>query len=681
MNNEELYIDNERVDTDGKTKVTLDIKSNLLQDISKIVSNHTYTIKLPKTARNQRIVQHSDLVQGRNDYPYRVHNARFFRNGVEVIKNGRAVIMQVGDDIEVSIVWGLFPAFSDMVSKGTTLNQLESDARILWTGKESADTIANAREKDYFYADINVLVPTQITTYWIYGYTNTHSNGGNFGPTHTTFGGNRGYTHTNLHPCVKVSWILEQIRSNIGVEFNWSGEAKETIDELIIPLINKKSNALTFLETFSATIPAISGTTLGDLKPVVNSGMAIFKEDNGAVQQLTVTADVMVHIEAKASATYNMQNYSHKGTEGWNYNGCFVDMKVTKASGDVVHYCIGNPKGNKSSGYRRAKFTDYPDNKIEDNLTGNGVVELEAGDKITFAAYYCIWNGFGNGGTEAYYGQTKPTGYNPPTTFHGGTIEIGVTSNDGNVPEGGYFPIAYNLPNIKIIDFVKFLACITGTFPLQIANDSLVRFVPIGTVWNNTANAIDWTAKVVAPHADNKPKEMEYKLSDWKQHNRYKWKEDDTVTGNYDGDLLIDNETLELERDVFTFPFAASDGNNVPMYEKKNDTVGPVEYDYKACKDRVLRLTEGTNSKAAGIFDISMQSILDKKYSDLVRTLQDVKVLKEKVILSDAEIQQFDETRPVYLSQYGRYFAVLEIKSEGNGVSEVTLLQLHLEDE
>jgi hypothetical protein len=117
------------------------------------------------------------------------------------------------------------------------------------------------------------------------------------------------------------------------------------------------------------------------------------------------------------------------------------------------------------------------------------------------------------------------------------------------------------------------------------------------------------------------------------------------------------------------------------MYEVKTESDGTVSYDYKACKDRVLRLADDGNGKAAGVFDIDMQSILEEKYQELARTLQDVKVLRERVVLSDAEIQQFDETKPVYLSQYGRYFAVLEIKSDGEETSEVTLLQLKLENE
>lgn len=674
MNNEELYIDNELVDTDGKTRIMLDIKSNLLQDISKIVSNHTYTIKLPKTARNQRILKHADLVQVKDDFAYHVHKARFFRNGVEVIKNGRAVLMQSGDSLEVSIVWGLFPAFSDMVSKGTTLNQLESDARILWTGQETADTYANAQTKDYFYADLNMMRATEIETYWNYRFTNTTPGGSNyFGG---TSGGRARVNYTKLHPVVKVSWILEQIRLNKGIDFQWTGEAKEAIDELMIPLINKKSNDLTFLEKFQATIPAISGTTLGAVSPTITSGIAIFNQESGTVTELTVRNEARIYVNISASATYNLQNYAHKGSIGWNYNGCFVVMKVTKTDGTVLYYSCGSPKGAETSGYRKANFADFPNNTILDEMNGEGVIDVEVGDKLSFSVFYCRWTGFGSG---TYYDRTTPTSYHPTTTFHGGKIEIGVTSNDGNVPEGGYFPIAYNLPNIKIIDFVKFLACITGTFPLQIANDSLVSFVSLGTVWNNLQNALDWTAKVVAQHADNKPKELEYKLSDWKQHNRYKWKDDDTVTGSYDGDLQIENDTLELERDVFTFPFAATDGNRIPLYEKKTGSDGTVEYDYKACKDRILRLTEGASGKATGVFDINMQDVLDAKYRELVRTLQNVKVVKERVILSDSELQQFDETKPVYLSQYGRYFAVIEIKSEGNGVSEVTMLQLNLE--
>ena len=109
MTDERLYIDGVLVDIGTDTKITLDVKSNLFRDISKIVSNNTYTVKLPKTVRNQMILEHTDLVQSDGDYPYLFHQARYFRNGVEVIKDGRATILAVTDEaIEVCIVWGLY---------------------------------------------------------------------------------------------------------------------------------------------------------------------------------------------------------------------------------------------------------------------------------------------------------------------------------------------------------------------------------------------------------------------------------------------------------------------------------------------------------------------------------------------------------------------------------------------
>lgn len=48
MRNEMLFVDGELVDLGEDTKITLNLKSNLLSDLSKIVSNNSYTIKLPK---------------------------------------------------------------------------------------------------------------------------------------------------------------------------------------------------------------------------------------------------------------------------------------------------------------------------------------------------------------------------------------------------------------------------------------------------------------------------------------------------------------------------------------------------------------------------------------------------------------------------------------------------------
>lgn len=700
MTDERLYIDGVLVDMGTNTKITLDVKSNLFRDISKIVSNNTYTVKLPKTVRNQMVLEHTDLVQSRGDYPYKRHTARYFRNGVEVIKDGIVSVLSVSNEaIEVCIVWGLYPNFSELISKGTSLNQLTSDARILWTGNDSADTYADALTKDYFYADMNVWTNEEISEYWNEGNSpNAPESGsapGRFGNGSRTWGtgifmGRRGSNKSYLHPSVKVSWVLGLIKKNTGIDFKFSGDAKNFLDSLIIPLINNKATELTFNETFSATLPAISGTTFGSINPTVKNGSNIFKETTGEVSQLTIIADAKVYVNIQCEADYDLRNWKFKGSRGWRFNGCFVMMTLTGSDGTVKGiYTAGQARGGPgTNGNRTANYSDYPSGIYQDYLTGTGVVEMEAGDTLTFGLRYCCFNGFGghNINSSEYYKATTPQGANPPTTFKGGTIEISATGSDDTVPVGGYYPIAYNLPNIKIIDFVKFLAAITGTFPKQLSNDGEVEFIPFSTIWDNKAKAKDWTRRVLPQGGENKPKELDFNVSDYAQHNMYRWKEDDTVTGNYDGDLTVDNKSLDASRDVMTFPFAATDGAYVPMYTKGEDTTNSDgtttegKPSFKACKDRILQLADDEDGKAVGVFSINMQDILNDAYKDISNTLHNTKVVKETMRIRDIELLNFDETVPIYLAQYGSYFAINEIKSEASGLAEVEMLKLEIRD-
>ena len=76
MNDERLYINNELVDLSSETKITLDIKSSLFRDVTKIASNSTYSVRLPKTTRNKMILSHSDSVQTKDNFAHRLHTAK-----------------------------------------------------------------------------------------------------------------------------------------------------------------------------------------------------------------------------------------------------------------------------------------------------------------------------------------------------------------------------------------------------------------------------------------------------------------------------------------------------------------------------------------------------------------------------------------------------------------------------
>lgn len=253
------------------------------------------------------------------------------------------------------------------------------------------------------------------------------------------------------------------------------------------------------------------------------------------------------------------------------------------------------------------------------------------------------------------------------------------------VPYGGNFPIGKNLPDIKVTDFLKCICILTSTFPSQRFTSGTLAFADIATLWEAKAQAVDWTKKLIPSEASNHPRQTDFSVEEYCQHNIYKWKEDDTVYQQHDADMTVDNKTLEYTQDVCTLPFAATDGNRIPIYEweSKQYTIGRTAMTvqtatkYKACKDRIVNLTKSDIGYAALAFNINLQSIFDTKLEKLRKTVANPHHIVERFNLSDLEILNFDETKPVYLAQYGAYFAVLEIKTTSSGYSEVTMIELN----
>lgn len=134
-----LFVDGELVDLGEDTKITLNLKSNLLSDLSKIVSNNSYTIKLPKTVRNQRIIEHADIPSCNTVYPRRYHHARYFRNGVEIISNAKAVLLSVSDTIDIAITWGNITLLAGIVENDKSLNELIDTGYYITWRREISD--------------------------------------------------------------------------------------------------------------------------------------------------------------------------------------------------------------------------------------------------------------------------------------------------------------------------------------------------------------------------------------------------------------------------------------------------------------------------------------------------------------------------------------------------------------
>lgn len=940
MTDQQLYIDGILMDMSEETAITLDIKSNLFRDITKMTANTTYTINLPKTAHNMAVLEFAGKPSTSSKYPYIFHTARYFRNGLEIIRNGRASVLSVKETIEISIYWGLFQALATLQSSDLKLNELNCTKYLRFAKNNTSDTYEKAISEGVFYGryetavfktsseewqgyDSNVggnsdttyslvdgkirtgteigkyvscevltdetyrcaIIPfeagmratiskvlgkgqfrtwaildtnknvlsladdagkTEKETYPIlpapdpmlgmfvsagdcianlktsvamktisirvraekagsveYGVLNketgettpwgtydvaageaefsvvkskpsgiliyikpsvddminmslssggvmayylsdgklsqVHSIGaysvkytsesmpidvelqapataqwlivnaikeystgttilvksisetennakasrGTFGGSFGNSGGGTFKSEGTIQPSVTAQYILDLITVQTGVAFGWSNRARETINGLAVPLITRKADAQTVVGSLEGTFFQTESLGILDFQPTSLSEVFYGLEIGHRYSQLNVKIACKMIFDVQMNWSWDASKVTPSGHKSWSfgegstesqafysYPPNYIEMKVKHNNGDgtwtETPYIAGLQQDETSGKY----VTDYESDKVNGRfihlVAGRGEIDLEEGDIVTFEMKHPK--------NQTLIGLK----------CYNGRLSASIKQSD-EVPYGGNFPIGKNLPDIKVTDFLKCICILTSTFPSQRFIGGTLTFADIVSLWEAKAQAVDWTKKLIPSEACNHPRQTDFSVEDYCQHNIYKWKEDDTVYQQHDADMTIDNKTLEYTQDVCTLPFAATDGNRIPIYEWENHqytfgrTTKTVQTPtkYKACKDRIVNLTKNDAGYAELAFNIDLQDIFDNKLEKLRKTVANPHHIVERFNLSDLEILEFDETKPVYLAQYGAYFAVTEIKTTSSGYCEVTMIELN----
>jgi len=596
-----LFIDGELVDLDDDSKITLNYKSNLFTDLSKIVSNNSYTIKLPKTVRNQRIIQHADLPACDTDYPRILHDARYFRNGVEVIPKAKAVLISVSDTIEIAITWGNFVSMNDLIQEGISLNDLPvNEDYVQWN---SSLAISN------YNMNAGVIV-SKI----------------NFGLKSTE-------TLATYHPSVRVSYILNQIKNKYGLTFNWPDNIQSFLSTLIIPLLTR------------------------------NGGHANQRDNYGLLDANNVQTS------QNGSLVYwtNLEKgpgFSSAFEYVFDTSGTIVRFVKLKVDGTVVLTPNFKSKNNNIVVF-------YGDTSVMENFRYLPYTVVPG----EFPYYYNI-----PFEVDIQTGSFFTIGLRQGFTQLSGsdTHRMTFDMKPKEIQMGDRFSVIENLPKIKTIDFLKSLCSLCGLFAIPSENEGQISFVSVDTIRNNISKAKDWTRRVVAQTYENKPYEIAYIVDDFARNNRMKYKDDDTVVSSYDGVLVIEDNTIDYERDAVTLPFAASDTRggiaSVPIYSY--NTSGELEF--SSVESRIL-IEQDDSGKSKAIFTgLDWPTLINNYYQSYQGIIRKPVIITEKIEISDFDLKSLDVTVPIYLGQYGRYYAIIEIKAENTGICECKLLQLEV---
>ena len=651
---QQLYIDGKLADLGDNVDLSFTIVSNLLNGAADFAGNRSLTVTLPATVHNRTIIRQAQVVQGGEDFPYTFHNVDFFRNGVKIISGGTGrLVSTTPSELRIAIVWGVRTSVEALLGSDKSLASLTTPAYIEFHNEPQVTDYTDALVDDVFYAAMDTEVHYEANTFY---------------HTHVVIGG-QVYDYTEerpasalLHPSVRMTWLLNLMESQYGAHVDWDN-AMDDIGTMIVPLVEKIPNDTTYNGGFTATMiePQSMGGLSGNfLQFKTTHDSAIIAEtttDPQSVQRTCATA-------FKGLVRFSLVSYINEADLIRNYPiyrsryGYRLGLRV----GDTWHWCPILPEGMTFMADKvvAGRLMIYATGYLDVDMAVNDIIAMRIGP---------ISNGI----------------FNPEIAselhVQGGPLYVSeIVGSEQEVQPGQYYPVEGNLPDIKPVDLIKFLAAVTGVFPVQASTGDTLVMRPVSDVFD-WSRAVDWSDRLLSPTSRPVAKENAYTLDSWAQKNWFRWKEDDTVLGDYDGSIDVADETIAAEREVITFPFAASDGNNVPLYEKEVKSGGVIETKYKAVEPRVMQMMKGEDDEAVAYFDMDMKRILQDKYGDIIASLEHPVAFTETIRISDVELSQVDETRAVYIRQHVAYFALLELNVKSGGTAEAKLLKLKKQEE
>ena len=618
---EELYINGEAVDLKPDAATTLNYKSNLLGDISKITSSNSQTIQCPKTTRNRKIFDNPGAPAYVSDKRYNRYSASLVRNGIEIVRVGYAVLLSSSETYEIALYWGVMANFQAWVDKAAKLNELTGTEALTWGANITATSLSQMKSAGYGYAKYDC------------GVSNT--------------------SLVNIHPSVTAWWVLNRIATQAGFTFEIPDKHKLALRGIAIPCLSRNASAASNqAEATVSTYPFLQNSNgFWGYSIAGNNGTdkhGVFDpDDNTKIRKVDGATKVIISIIDKSGSQLGMTLYS-------NDSGAFpsrVYVRATQYNDNSetttqIAVSIGSSAVSSSTGMYAYQKTYYFADINEELLWGR----------------YDYLRLFPHNGSGRIVGSRL------------GNTKLTITEDFESIIYPSTYPIPQNLPEISQIDYIKAICGMLGIFAVpDPANVNNLKFVSLDTLQENKVQACDWSDKLARSN-DDEPKTTEYKINDYCRNNYFRYKEDDTVSTNADGNLKIDSEILDAEKTVITLPFAPSDGSTIRHYELNDDGTA---VDAVQVKDRIMRLISDGSGLAMLTFDgLDFTTLLSKYYSTLSRLLNGVITIAEQVMLDEYDLKSLDYSIPFYLRQYGKFYGIVSIRSTANKACEVKAVQL-----
>lgn len=628
-----LYISGNAVDLAPKTEFPLEWRSAIEGKLEEVLSDGSYTITIPKTARNRKIF--ADAFVPAKHVRGRFVPARFEINGFDALKNCYAILLASPyNGYEIALKWGKAGLYNAWLNAEYKLKDtFETELLDQWGDSDwsqAADSTKLMFRPKY--------------------------RAGSF-ETSVVLNSARKAVAATM-PASNVLALVNGIATKRGLSIQVPSRTRELLRETAL-LLTTRNNSDYAMST------AISGTRWtydclsSRMYPSFTSSYGLRVPHKNSVQEAQVDL----------SNTDYFRGIDTSGDTRWVYS----------TNESELHLRL---KGTVGSEY----FAVEPDQiqldviGIKDNQTTllhSFTPTITYGERGLYTVSFDLSK------------DIECEEYSRITFYLNGAIRPIEQSWSSNAPMDGFitdavetltpedpYPLGVNLPDMSETEFLNAVAAYAGCF-VDFADGGLA-FVPYDDLFSGKRQGAEYRGKVQVESEDEYGS-YEFSFGDMAQRNRFDYTADEENGGaTAYGEVVVADKSLAPQTDYYESPFAASRGAIVKQWELTYENNTLKEAQFTEVTHRLMHI--GKDGTLATVkFDSSMRwdSILSNRYREYQRVFKQPTVVSASMYLNEKELRELDLTRSHYIAELGHEYVIIKAQwSSSDEVTDVELLQI-----
>ena len=583
-----VVVDGNELDAGTGEAPALILNNPVFIDLKSIKLNRTTSYTLPATGRNLAVLGLVGDTPPGQGFPRSFHHLEEYRDGIPLIRDGRARIVSVTPGaITLSVTWGFPRDVKELLSR--KLREL-APLRLPWT-------------------QATIWAGTRIIGNTPYGWLQ-----------YAVFDDGSEPEIEYTLPGIRLDELLARVGKDTGLTILLPGATSGFAAQAWVPCLSRQDD----VDWDNPAWATIARARTRDIIAAVFNGGLVQFYSLGAPSWDFDRDDLQLKHEVVAIYPPESPVYSLAAGAG-EY---VVRVRVTfvPALENQGPVCVVIRVDDQEQAFREP----YPHLGLSVSATFE--VSIEKGGLSRVSAEWRDLN------TGKVLHVASPE--------QGALIEVAIQLAPGdleyNVPGKNSFNVTRNLPDMTCLDLLWTVCSMLGLYVTGDADGAAIRLNPTSDLVNRQASGVrvvDLDYRAISRQADS----LSYSFSDYARENWFRYASDDSVGVVVDARLRVADDTLAASKDVVELPFAPCDvllpGSPpvalVPVFEKDKES-GEIEFNGDKLKPRIVMesVAPGTQPSVATFGEEMSWDRLLQYHELLSRLLASPRVVKLKIRVS-----------------------------------------------